>query len=228
MVAKSGTVRNPRTNKDVSWTLAMCLQREAAVAESMGITVYSIGNADHLDNVPAGGHTPFRAGSVVGTVWAIDVMVDHKGAAYAKEFEKFVVAYCKSNVDTTWIRFFNVNGSQYNYAGTRLRASGDVHFHLEVEDGKQFVMTRLMAAWKAFKAAPTTPQPPAAFARVGAIDTARLKQISGDPKVWLAAPGKKAHVKSPEELKAIQAFMKTRGIPSSVEVLPNPIPGTEV
>ncbi len=163
MVVKTGTARNPFTSRVVDWALAKCLQREADVAESMGITVWGIGDADHLDNRPAGGHTPWRDGSPVGIVWAIDIMVDHKGKKYLEEFERFVISYCKSNADTTWIRFFNLNGSQYNFAGTKRRSSGDYHFHLEVENGKQNAATGLMAAWKAHKTGgpkPTTPKPP--------------------------------------------------------------------
>ncbi len=232
MVAKKGTVKNPHTGKSVPWTLAAVLVREAENAEACGIVVWSIGNDDHLDNVPAGGHTPFRAGSVVGIVWAIDVMVDHKGTAYLKEFEKFVVDYCKSNADTTWIKFFNLNGSQYDYAGKRLRPSGDVHFHLEVKDGKQNAAGGLLAAWRA-KKQPTTPPAtapamPAIYSRLGFVAEARLKQIDGDTKVWLTGRDKKAHVANPAELRAIQEFMKARSIPSSVEKVPNPIPGTGV
>lgn len=194
----------------------------------MGITVWSIGNEDHLDNKPAGGHTPWRDGSPVGVVWAVDIMVDHKGLAYLEEFEDFVVAYCKSSADTTAIRFFNVNGSQYGYAGNRKKDSGDKHFHLEIENGKQNAALGIMAAWKAKKSGPALPPLPDIFNRLGFIADARLKQITGDPKVWLTGRGKKAHVSSPAELAKVQAYMKARGIPSGVEKVPNPIPGTEV
>lgn len=235
MVNKSGSVTNPYSKKIVPWKLAPVLVREAEVAESMGIIVWSIGNADHLDNVPAGGHTPFRAGSVVGIVWAIDIMVDHKGKKYVQEFEKFVVDYCKSDADTTAIRFFNLNGSQYSFAGAKRRSSGDHHFHIEIENGKQNATLGIMAAWKAHKnpkppAKPTTaPEMPTIYNRLGFIADARLKQIPGDPKVWLTGRGKKALVKSTSELKAIQKYMKARSIPSSVEVIQaQSIPGTEV
>jgi hypothetical protein len=225
MVNKTGTVRNPFSGKSVRWNLA-------PVAESIGIIVWSIGNADHLDNTPAGGHTPWRNGSVVGTVWAVDIMVDHKGKAYLEQFEDFVIRYCKSDADTTWIKFFNLNGSQYDFAGRRLRGSADHHLHLEVRDGKQNAAGGLMAAWKRHKNPPvrptTAPLMPAIYNRLGFIAEARLKQMTGDPKVWLTGRGKKAHVKSPAELREIQAYMRARSLPANVEQVPNPIPGTEV
>ena len=227
MVAKTGTARNPFSGKAVPWALAKVLQKEAEVAESMGITVYSIGNPDHLDNRPAGGHTPWRDGSPQGIVWAIDIMVDHKGKAYVEEFEDFVVAYCKSDADTTAIRFFNLNYSQYNFAGTKRRSSGDGHFHLEIENGRQNSELGIMAAWKAHKEGPKLPPLPEIFKRLGFIDDARLQQIPGDAKVWLTGRGKKAHVASPAELRKVQEYMKARGLPSVIQKV-NSIPGTVV
>ncbi len=224
MVAKTGTVRNPFSGRSVPWALAKCLQREAEIAESIGLIVYSIGNPDHLDNRPAGGHTPWRDGSPVGVVWAIDIMVDAKGKDYLREFEQFAIRYCKSDADTTAIRFFNVNGSQYKFNGIRKWDSGDHHFHLEIENGKQNANLGLMAAWKEYKN-PTTPEE---FNRLGFIDDARLKQQTGKPEVWLTGRGKKTHVPNPTRLKVIQAFMKARGIPSNVEQSSAPIPGTVI
>lgn len=85
-----------------------------------------IGDTSHLRK--HGGHTPYRAGSKRGIVWAIDIDTPH-------EFEQYLVALCKSNYDTTWIRFFNINNRQYDNAGNYLGYSGDGHFHCEVQDG---------------------------------------------------------------------------------------------
>lgn len=188
MTATQGTVRRPSTGQSVAWVLAPCLQREASIAEATGLTVWSIGNANHL--LRSGGHTPWRTGSPFGIVWAIDVMVDNAGIAVP--FEKWLITYLKSDVDTTWIRFVNVNGSQYDSAGNRLASSADHHFHLEIRDGKQNAFTTLFASWRDRNKVPDTDF---AFAGDGPMV---LVQAPSDPKVYATNGIVKRHVPSPE------------------------------
>ena len=87
-----------------------------------------LGNLEHLKK--HGGHTPWRSGSKRGVVWAMD-------RTMPAGFRQWLVATCKSNYDTTWIRFFNIDGMQFGQDGTYLRSSADHHLHLEVEDGSE-------------------------------------------------------------------------------------------
>ena len=177
--------------------------------------MYSIGNADHLDNRPAGGHTPWRDGSPVGVVWAIDIMVDHEGAAYLREFEKFVVSYCKSNADTTAIRFFNLNGSQYKFNGIRKWDSSDRHFHLEIENGKQNATLGLMAAWKAHKfpaKPPTTPKPVPPAPEISKEKTVFLVRRS-DGAVYKTDGFRAEHVPGPSSRAGYKDLVKALGEP---------------
>jgi hypothetical protein len=87
-----------------------------------------LGNLEHLQK--HGGHTPWRAGSKRGIVWALD-------RTMPAGFRQWLVAKCKSDYDTTWIRFFNIDGMQFGQDGAYLRTSADHHLHLEVEDGSE-------------------------------------------------------------------------------------------
>jgi hypothetical protein len=86
------------------------------------------GDIPHLKK--HGGHTPWRAGSPLGIVWALDTDP-------GDEFGPFFIALCQSDYETRWVRFWNFRGRQYDCAGNDLGSSGDHHLHLEVEDGWQ-------------------------------------------------------------------------------------------
>ena len=86
------------------------------------------GNFEHLSK--HGGHTPWRANSKRGIIWAMDRKMPD-------DFEAWLVAKCRSNYDTMWIRFFNINGRQYSGAGVSQGSSPDYHLHLEIEDGTE-------------------------------------------------------------------------------------------
>lgn len=87
----------------------------------------SIGNEAHLRL--HGGHTPWRAGSVRGVVWASDHLLPDA-------FGPWLVAHLKA-APLAWIRFWNFRGAQYDRAGRMLGTSTDQHFHCEVEDGHE-------------------------------------------------------------------------------------------
>lgn len=144
MTATAGVVYWPAQKRNVAWRLASCLAREASIAEATGLTVYSIGNESHLKGV--GGHTPYRYGEYDGIVKAIDVMLDAKGLE--DDFEKWFVRYCQSDIDTSWISFFNVNGKQFGFDGSYRKTSGDHHLHLEIRDGYTNAQTHVFADWR--------------------------------------------------------------------------------
>jgi hypothetical protein len=189
MVARSGIATRPAEalsdyragywpppGTKVAWVLAPILIRLAESAESLGWTVYSIGDKEnHL--VKHGDHTPWSdpgapgAPKKRGVVYAIDVMVP---SVTVPAFTKWLISYCKSNVDTSWIDFFNIGGSQYNFAGSRLGSSTDQHLHLSVQLGKENAISALFSAWRLFVDPP--PPPPI---RKGIPDM-KLIKITGD------------------------------------------------
>lgn len=179
MVTRSGVAVRPAGSDSyppaagtrVAWTLAPILVRLAESAESLGWTVYSIGNSDHLRL--HGDHTPWSAGKKRGVVYAIDVMVP---PVTIPGFTKWLIAYCKSTVDTSWIDFFNIGGSQYNFAGSRLGSSTDQHLHLSVQVGKENAVSLLFSAWRLFVDPPPPPVSPAQKAKV----FMKLFKITGD------------------------------------------------
>lgn len=194
MVARSGTATRPSGSDSyppvagtkVPWVLAPILIRLAETAESLGWTVYSIGNADHLKK--HGDHTPWSAGKQRGIVYAIDVMIPD---AVVPKFTAWLLKYCKSDVDTTWIDFFNLGGSQYNYAGKRVASSSDHHLHLSVQSGKENAVSALFSAWKQETAPP--PPPPAE----------RLVKLAGSPAIY--------HVKHVPTMDDVTAITKRTG-----------------
>ncbi len=162
MVAKSGVATRPQGSDSfppvagsrVSWVLAPILVRLAEQAERIGWTVYSIGNADHLKK--HGDHTPWSAGKSRGIVYAIDVMIPD---ALLPAFKVWFLAYCKSNADTTWIDFFNLAGSQYDFAGRRVASSSDHHLHLSVNRGHENKISDLFDKWRTRNNPPAPPKP---------------------------------------------------------------------
>lgn len=99
-----------------------------------------------------GDHTPWSYGKKRSYVYAIDL-------APPAAFEKYLVALCKSTVDTTWIDFWNMNGSQYDHGGNRVADSGDEHLHLSVALGAETkhvtVITDYLVTMRIVAAAPT-------------------------------------------------------------------------
>lgn len=87
-----------------------------------------VGDVGHLKK--HGGHTPWRAGSKRGVVWAMD-------RDMPASFTPWLVAKCASNYETRWLRFWNCDYKQFDNAGNYLGPSGDGHFHAEVEDGHE-------------------------------------------------------------------------------------------
>lgn len=85
-----------------------------------------LGNLDHLWG--KGDHTPWSEGKLPGWIYAKDTFCP-------RDFEEWIVKKCKSDYDTTWIDFFNIDYSQYDNAGNRLQSSGDGHFHVSVAKG---------------------------------------------------------------------------------------------
>lgn len=104
-----------------------------------------------------GDHTPWSAGKKHGYVYAIDL-------APPAAFEAWLVALCKSTADTSWIDFWNMNGSQYDHGGNWVTGSGDHHLHLSVAGGAETrhvtVITDYVTAVTA--AAPTKTSTPTA------------------------------------------------------------------
>lgn len=189
MVLRSGVTNRPNTaaaradvaagywppiGTGVAWTLAPVLVRLAESAESLGWTVYSLGDESHREK--HGDHTPWsdpgKPGGAKkrGVVYAIDVMVPD---VTVPAFRKWLLAYCKSSVDTSWIDFFNLDGAQYDYAGTKKGASSDRHLHLSVRAGKENALSSLFTAWKLHVNPP--PSPPAAE---------RLVKLAGGPEIY--------------------------------------------
>jgi hypothetical protein len=191
MVARSGVATRPADaladyragywpapGTRVPWVLAPVLIRLGESAEALGWTVYSIGDAEtHLTK--HGDHTPWSDpgapgggdAKTRGIVYAIDVMVP---TVTQPAFEAWLVAYCRSDADTTWIDFFNIHGSQYNYAGVRLATSADQHLHLSIRKGKESAISSLFSAWKAHINPP--PPPPA----VKGKPDMKLVSVQGD------------------------------------------------
>lgn len=101
-----------------------------------------------------GDHTPW-SDKKRGYVYAIDL-------APPAPFEAHLVALCKSDFDTTWIDFWNMNGSQYDHAGNKVADSGDHHLHLSVALGYEAKHVTLITDYltKVTAAAPTKTSTP--------------------------------------------------------------------
>lgn len=120
----------PPVGTRVPWVLAQPIQdlldQDTKYAEFSNLGIE--GNLEHLKK--HGGHTPWRAGSKHGIIWAKDTHCP-------PGFREWLIAKCKSDYVTTWIRFFNIEGGQYDNAGNWLQSSTDEHFHCEVQDGHE-------------------------------------------------------------------------------------------
>lgn len=182
MGAYSGTVTRPSTGKAVAWKLAPGLALLGRQLDKLGITWYSIGNADHLKK--QGGHTPWKPGAPFGIVTAIDVMEPR----YA-DVEARILRAMRSDVDTSWIDFINVNGSQYDWDGRRQASSGDHHLHLEVLGNRTSFTSNLFYEMWGFPELPKPTPKPADPVPVKFWRTAVLVQKTGEAEVWCVVPG---------------------------------------
>lgn len=198
----SGTVIRPATGKAVRWVLAPGLQVIGQQLDKLGITWYSIGDAYHLSR--QGGHTPWKPGAPFGVVTAIDIMK----SGYAT-VEKSILRVMKSDVDTTFIDFINVNGSQYDWDGRRQGSSGDFHLHLEVLGGRTNFTTNLgyevfgypAGVKKPTSSKPQTPAPTVTWEDPDMFKFVKLR--STDPVYVVRGGGKIQHV-SKDQLTALQ------------------------
>lgn len=137
----------PAVGTRVSWHLSQPVIDLAAQAQTLGWAVLgTIGNSDHLRK--HGDHSPWSLGKVPGIIYAVDL-------AAPDAFEQWLIATCRSTYDTTWIDFWNMRGSQYDNAGTRIASSGDEHLHLSVAKGYEDRRVTLFADY-AGKAKTTT------------------------------------------------------------------------
>lgn len=125
----------PPVGTSVPWVVARPIEalddQRRALATAFGGWGLSgiIGNIDHLRL--HGDHTPWSVISGVAKIrnilWAIDI----QDPAYV---EAHLLALCRlADYDTTWIHFFNINGSQYDSAGNRIASSGDYHLHVSAK-----------------------------------------------------------------------------------------------
>lgn len=127
----------PRPGTVVTYRLAQPIIDLGEQAEKLLWRILGIkGNTPHLQK--NGDHTPWSEGKVPGVIYAIDV-------APPADFEAWLVAKCRSAYDTRWIDFFNINGSQYNAAGYRVRSSDDHHLHISVARGYEDKSVTLFA-----------------------------------------------------------------------------------
>ncbi len=210
MGAYSGVVTRPSNGARVAWTLAPGLATLGRQLDKLGITWYSIGNADHLKR--SGGHTPWKPGAPFGTVTAIDVMA----SPYAV-VEKAILRLMKqASYDTSWIDFINTNGSQYDYDGRRQASSGDHHLHLEVLGNRTSFTSNLfydMFGWPAGTKPSPPPKPPVVVTPPPApTEEVTMKVIAekGKPERWKTDGFVREHIKTMDDVAALEAvFGKT-------------------
>jgi hypothetical protein len=197
MGALKGTVTNPHTGKRVNWVLAPGLVKLGAQLDKLGVTWYSIGNADHLKL--QGGHTPWKPGAPAGMVTAIDVMKTPDATVEAEILKLMKTAA----YDTSWIDFINTNGHQYDWDGRYQGTSGDYHLHLETLGNRTSFTSTLfydMFGWPTG----TKPTPVPAPAVVTKEDDMVLVKLTSRGDVWKSEDGVLWHL-SPEQFKAAQA-----------------------
>lgn len=204
----SGTVTHPSTGKSVNWKLAPGMATLGRQLDKLGITWYSIGDANHLKK--QGGHTPWKPGAPFGVVTAMDVM---KGNY--PDVERRILRLMKmDSYDTTWIDFINTNYHQYDWNGRSQGPSGDGHLHLECLGSRTTFTSNLfydMFGYPAGVEKPpvTPPMPPKPIAStVTWKESEMLKLVklrSKDAVYVVREDGKLQHV-SPAQFKAAQSF----------------------
>lgn len=123
----------PPPGTEVPWVLAQPNQDNLIQKQQLGWrNLGTIGDVYHRQL--HGDHTPWSAGKVQGVVYADDT-------EEPSWVEDAILRLCRmDDYDTRWIHFFNINGSQYNYAGERVASSGDYHLHTSTREG--FELTR--------------------------------------------------------------------------------------
>lgn len=191
MGAYKGVVRQPGSGRIVNWELAPGLALLGKQLDKLGITWYSIGNADHLRK--QGGHTPWKPHAPFGVVTAIDVMKSGYPAVQAA-----ILKLMKNRTyDTTWIDFINVNYNQYDWNGKRQGPSGDGHLHLEVLPSRTSFSSNLfydMFGWPAGAVnvtptnkpvTPPTITPPPTVTFDWEDDMYRTVKLRSRDEVWL-------------------------------------------
>jgi len=219
MGAYAGVVTRPSTGKPVRWVLAPGLTLLGQQLDKLGITWYSIGNADHLKK--KGGHTPWKPGAPLGVVTAIDVMK----SGYA-DVERRILKVMKSNIDTTWIDFINVNGSQYDWDGRRQGSSGDHHLHLEVLGNRTHFTTNLFYDMFGYPAgavkvppakAPVVPPKTTPVSTVAVTwedpDMFKFVKLRSRDDVWVVQGGGQLQHVNREQLTALQTH-NLKSLPS--------------
>lgn len=203
MGAYSGTVIRPSTGRSVFWTLAPVLAGLGRQLDELGITWYSIGNADHLDNIPPGGHTPWKPGAPAGMVTAIDVMK----APYA-DVERRILKFLRDpTYPTTFIDFINVNYTQYDFDGREQGDSGDGHLHLEGLGNKVGATSTLFRdMW-----APAKPSPvPHPATTTKGEPMFALVKLRNDARVFKAENSVLQHLTA-KQYQSAQVFLKATG-----------------
>ena len=180
----------------------------------------TIGNVNHLKL--HGDHTGHSAGKMRGVIYA-------KDTALPKGGKDALLWLCKQEkYDTTWIDFFNVDGSQYNYAGTRVGSSTDVHLHISVKNGYELLPVWLFDDIAAVIAGTYgRPPMPTAFDKLGFIDGAELLKDKATTVVYLAGRDRKVRLKDNAEITAVQTYLRSRNM-NAVVLTVATVPGVAV
>lgn len=205
----------PAVGTPVAWVASQPVQDLLDQGRRLGWrNLGTIGNTAHLRG--HGDHTGHSGGKQRGVVYAKDTALPDGGRAA-------LLKLCRTDdYDTTWIDFFNVDGRQYNFAGTDVGWSGDQHLHVSVRRGHELRKVTLFTDMKAVmdgtygKPKKTLPAMPDIFNRLGFIDGATLVMTADDPTIWLTGRGKRAKVSDMNELERIQAYMRARNMQDGV------------
>ncbi len=198
----------PRAGTRVDWVACQPVQDLLEQGKRAGWrNLGTIGNEAHLKR--HGDHTGHSKGKTRGVVYAKDTDVPQAAG-------QALIELCRiPDYDTTYIDFFNWRGRQYNSAGRDVGPSSDQHLHVSVRRGHELTRITLFNDVVAVMAGTfrkaATPMPPI-FNQLGFIAGAQLVQLPGDPAIWLAGRGKRAQVMSMTELKAVRAYLRSRGM----------------
>ena len=123
----------PRTGSLVRWDAIPAVDKDADQAAQARFTLGGI-IGERTYHLPRyGGHTPWRQGSVVGMVWAIDIHVSE--AAWTK-----ILATLRSGRFDRLVRFVNHGGRQYSSTDSfrSWSSNSDQHLHIEYADTARF------------------------------------------------------------------------------------------
>lgn len=164
------TPSRPRTGSVVRWDAIPSVDKDADQAAQERFPLGGIigDRAYHLPRY--GGHTPWRRGSRVGPVWAIDIYVSE--AAWTR-----ILATLRTGRFDRYVRFVNHGGRQYS-AGDSFRSwasTSDEHLHVEYSDA-----ALSWAGPSLLQAALAPPSPPVpAPDVVGTLPAALIASIGG-------------------------------------------------